>query len=84
MLDNAMTARDGTDAAGCHSGKASVRQAEEPGALLIFHRLDSARLADRILVLDGGRIVEEGSHGELMKRSGLYTRMLGTQAQWYA
>jgi ATP-binding cassette, subfamily B, bacterial len=52
--------------------------------LLISHRLGSARLADRILVLDGGRIVEEGNHAELMKRGGLYARMLGTQAQWYA
>jgi ATP-binding cassette subfamily B protein len=51
--------------------------------LLISHRLGSARLADRILVLDGGRIVEEGSHAELMRRGGPYARMLGTQAQWY-
>jgi ATP-binding cassette, subfamily B, bacterial len=52
--------------------------------LLISHRLGSARLADRILVLDGGRIVEEGSHAELMRRGGVYARMLGAQAQWYA
>jgi ATP-binding cassette subfamily B protein len=51
--------------------------------LLISHRLGSARLADRILVLDAGRIVEEGSHAELMARRGLYARMLGAQAQWY-
>jgi ATP-binding cassette, subfamily B, bacterial len=52
--------------------------------LLISHRLGSARLADRILVLKEGRIAEEGSHAELMARGGLYARMLGAQAQWYA
>jgi ABC-type multidrug transport system fused ATPase/permease subunit len=52
--------------------------------LLISHRLGSARLADRILVLDGGRIAEEGTHAELMQRDGMYARMLGVQAQWYA
>jgi len=52
--------------------------------LLISHRLGSARLADRIVVLEGGRIVEEGNHAELMRRGGVYARMLGTQAQWYA
>jgi ATP-binding cassette, subfamily B, bacterial len=52
--------------------------------LLISHRLGSARLADRILVLEAGMIVEEGSHAELMARGGLYSRMLGAQAQWYA
>jgi ATP-binding cassette subfamily B protein len=51
--------------------------------LLISHRLGSARLADRILVLDDGRIVEEGTHAELMQYGGLYARMLGTQARWY-
>ena len=53
-------------------------------ALLISHRLGSARLADRIVVLDGGRITEEGTHDELMRRGGLYARMLGMQAEWYA
>jgi ATP-binding cassette subfamily B protein len=52
--------------------------------LLISHRLGSARLADRIVVLAAGRIVEEGTHAELMERDGIYARMLGTQAQWYA
>jgi ATP-binding cassette, subfamily B, bacterial len=51
--------------------------------LLISHRLGSARLADRILVLDGGRVVEEGTHAALMQNGGLYARMLGIQSQWY-
>jgi len=41
--------------------------------IIIAHRLSMARLADRIVVMDGGRIVEEGSHEELMARKGLYS-----------
>lgn len=52
-------------------------------ALLISHRLGSAKLADRILVLNEGHIVEEGTHETLLARGGLYANMLGLQAQWY-
>ncbi|MGA9773069.1 MAG: ABC transporter ATP-binding protein [Blastocatellia bacterium] len=51
--------------------------------LFISHRLGSARLADRILFLEKGRIVEEGSHDELMKLNGRYARMYSRQAGWY-
>ncbi len=50
---------------------------------LISHRMGSARLADRILVLDGGRIVEDGTHVELLAREGLYAQLFYTQAHWY-
>ncbi len=43
--------------------------------LVIAHRLSTVRRADRILVLDGGRIVEEGSHSVLLTRRGLYRRL---------
>ena len=52
-------------------------------ALLISHRLGSARLADRILVLRGGRIAEDGTHAELLAAGGEYARMWEAQAQWY-
>jgi len=52
--------------------------------LLISHRLGSARLADRILVLNGGAIVEQGTHADLLVLGGRYAHMLGVQAQWYA
>ncbi|MGB6164300.1 MAG: ABC transporter ATP-binding protein [Pseudonocardiaceae bacterium] len=48
--------------------------------LLISHRLSAVRRAQRILVLDGGRIVEDGSHIELMSLGGLYARMFTMQA----
>ncbi len=53
-------------------------------AIMVSHRLGSARLADRILVMDGGQIAEEGSHDELVRRGGLYARMFAMQAEWYA
>ena len=53
-------------------------------AVFISHRLGSARLADRIIVLQGGRIVEEGEHASLVRGSGAYARLYGLQASWYA
>ena len=50
---------------------------------LISHRIGSARLADRILVLDSGRIVEDGTHEALLARNGLYARFFQAQAHWY-
>lgn len=52
-------------------------------AIMISHRLGATKLADRILVFHEGKIVEEGSHEELMRRGGLYTEMYQAQAQWY-
>ena len=47
--------------------------------LVIAHRLATVRNADRILVMDGGKIVEEGTHHELMGKSGLYNLLYTTQ-----
>ena len=50
---------------------------------LISHRIGSARLADRILVLDAGRIIEDGTHEALLARNGRYAQFFRAQAQWY-
>jgi len=49
-------------------------------ALLIAHRLPTVYRADRILVLDGGRLVQAGTHAELVAREGAYRRLVGAYA----
>jgi len=51
--------------------------------LVIAHRLSTVRLADRIIVLDGARIVEEGSHEELLARKGRYAHLHQLQVSPY-
>jgi ATP-binding cassette subfamily B protein len=52
-------------------------------ALLISHRFSTVRMADRIVVVSGGRLIEEGTHQELMARNGLYAGMFEMQAASY-
>jgi subfamily B ATP-binding cassette protein MsbA len=49
--------------------------------LLIAHRLSTVRSADRIYVIEAGRVVEHGSHPELVARPGLYARLAGAQPE---
>jgi ATP-binding cassette subfamily B protein len=52
--------------------------------ILVSHRLSSVRHADRIVVLDDGRIVEDGTHEELVAHGGRYARMFALQAERFA
>lgn len=52
-------------------------------ALIISHRFSTVKRAQRIVVLDKGKIIEEGSHRELMKNSKLYAEMFNKQAEGY-
>jgi ATP-binding cassette, subfamily B, bacterial len=52
-------------------------------AVIVTHRLSTVKMADRIYVLDKGRIIEQGSHAELLQLKGTYARLFEIQAQSY-
>lgn len=52
-------------------------------SIYISHRFASTRFCDRIVLLENGRVTEEGSHEELMKRNGSYAHMFRVQSQYY-
>jgi ATP-binding cassette subfamily B protein len=52
-------------------------------ALIISHRMSTVRMADRIYVMDRGRVAERGAHAELLARDGLYARLYRAQAEHY-
>ncbi|MDQ1514649.1 MAG: ATP-binding cassette, subfamily bacterial [Actinomycetota bacterium] len=52
--------------------------------IVVSHRFSTVRRADRIVVLDGGRIAESGTHAQLMALGGRYARMFDLQARYYS
>jgi ATP-binding cassette subfamily B protein len=56
---------------------------EDKTAILISHRFSTVRMVDRIVVLEGGLIHEEGSHDQLMTRDGSYAHLFALQAGPY-
>ena len=51
--------------------------------IIISHRFSTVRNADKIYVLDNGKIKEQGSHHELMKNKGIYAELFNLQAEAY-
>lgn len=60
-----------------------MEASEGKTVFFISHRMSSARMADRVLFLEHGRIVEEGTHQELLEKNGRYAEMFRLQAQNY-
>lgn len=60
-----------------------AEMAEGRTSVFITHRLASTRITDRILVIADGRVIQSGSHEELMEWGGLYADMFQAQKQWY-
>jgi ABC-type multidrug transport system fused ATPase/permease subunit len=56
---------------------------ENQMAIVISHRFSTVRMADRIVVMHEGKVIEEGSHEELIQRKGRYQRLFSLQAAGY-
>ena len=56
---------------------------EEKIAVIISHRFSTVRMADRIFVIEEGRVTEEGSHEALLALGGLYAKLFTLQAESY-
>lgn len=56
---------------------------QNKGSIIISHRLASAKIADKIVVIKNGMVEEIGSHEELMSRDGVYKKMFIAQSSWY-
>jgi ATP-binding cassette, subfamily B, bacterial len=56
---------------------------QHQAAILISHRLSTVKLADRIYVIDQGRIIEQGTHSQLMQQAGTYAKLFALQADSY-
>ncbi len=56
---------------------------QDKTAVYISHRMSSCKFCDRIVVLDGGRILEEGTHEALLQKKGRYYMLYSTQASYY-
>lgn len=57
--------------------------AENKTTVLVTHRLGSVKIADRIIVMKNGKIIEEGTHEMLMQNNSEYKKLYQTQEQWY-
>jgi ATP-binding cassette subfamily B protein len=77
LLDEATSALDAESEALVQRGLAAAMRNRT--TLIIAHRLATVRKADRVIVLDGGRILEQGPPGELLQQGGLYARLAALQ-----
>jgi ATP-binding cassette, subfamily C, bacterial len=77
ILDEATSALDTTTEGELHSALRAFLKGRT--TIIIAHRLSAVKQADRVLVFEDGRVVEEGRHEELLENNGLYTSLYGLQ-----
>ena len=77
ILDEATSNLDAESEAAVQAALARIM--EDRTTIIVAHRLSTVRDADRIVVIDGARIVEQGGHDELMERRGTYRRLVEHQ-----
>ncbi|MEZ0225687.1 MAG: ABC transporter transmembrane domain-containing protein [Alphaproteobacteria bacterium] len=77
LLDEATSALDAANEIAVHKALKNLMQGRT--TLIIAHRLSTVQNADRIIVMDNGRIVAEGSHAQLYAQKGLYAHLAGLQ-----
>lgn len=79
IFDDSLSAVDAqTDE---HIRRALAEQTRDATVILIAHRISTLMSADHILVMDRGRVIEEGTHAELLNRDGVYRRVYELQAE---
>ena len=81
ILDEPTAAIDPIEETKLYKKFAEISQ--DKTSIIVTHRLGSAKIADRIVVMDSGKIVATGTHESLMQQEGLYFEMYNAQAQWY-
>jgi ATP-binding cassette subfamily B protein len=69
---------------GSNGSSGNENSADDRITILVSHRFSTVRMADQIVVLDGARVVEVGSHADLMRRRGTYAELYAIQAASYA
>ncbi|HTR17349.1 MAG TPA: ABC transporter ATP-binding protein [Acetobacteraceae bacterium] len=78
LLDEATSALDAESEAAVQEALARLRHGRT--TIVVAHRLSTVRDADLVVAMADGRVVEQGTHAELMERDGLYARLVRTQA----
>ena len=81
MLDEPSAALD--PMAEYNLNQSLFERSKETTTIMIAHRLSSVRNMDKILVVNNGKLIESGTHDELMKVRGLYSEMFLKQAENY-
>jgi len=79
LLDEATSSLDNESEGLVQEALNRLMNAQHRTTIIIAHRLSTIKVADRIAVLDGGRMIELGTHQELMEREGMYARLYAMQ-----